>query len=92
MTNKIKLDERLDSSAAEALLSDISGVQGADLVLDASAVAVLGGLCLEVLMCAKQVWQEAGKSLSIDKASEDFSEHLQRFGLSSQDFLVGEST
>ena len=92
MTNKIVLEERLDSSAAEALLSDINNAQGADLTLDAAGVVVLGGLCLEVLLCAKHVWQTAGQSLSINDASDEFSDHLRRFGLSSQDLTVGEST
>ena len=92
MTNKITLQERLDSSVAEALLSDIDKAQGTDLTLDASSVTVLGGLCLEVLMCAIQIWQAAGLRLSIDGASDDFSQHLQRFGLSTRDLTVGERT
>ncbi len=81
MVKKLMLKERLDSQAAGDLRGEILAAEGADLTLNASAVTFLGGLCLELLMCARQVWEASGHAFSIEAPSEAFAENLSRFGL-----------
>lgn len=89
MVNRLNLNQRLDSAAAERLRDDLSGAEGDDLALDASGVEVLGGLCLELLMCAGQVWAAAGRTFSIENPSPDFADNLARFGLSPETLSTG---
>ena len=89
MVEKLILKERLDSVAARELRSEIASAQGKDIALDASGVAFLGGLCLELLMCARQVWDASGHDFSIETPSEAFQENLSRFGLTPDELTGG---
>lgn len=91
MANCLKLSDRLDSASAERLRADLARSEGEDLVLDASAVTFLGGMCVELLMCAAGVWAKAGKTLSLDAPSEAFVEDLARFGLVPDQLRAGGS-
>lgn len=88
MVRRLVLNERLDSVAAESLRNELAESEGEDLVLDASTVNFVGGLCLELLMCAAQVWETAGRTFRFEAASEEFVENLARFGLRPAD--IGE--
>ena len=89
MVNRLNLNQRLDSAAAVRLRDDLSRAEGDDLALDASGVEVLGGLCLELLMCAGQVWAAADRSFSIESPSPNFADNLARFGLSPETLSSG---
>lgn len=81
MVRRVILNERLDSAAADGLRNDLAEATGGDVALDASAVAVLGGLCLELLMCARQVWSDAGRRFTVENASQAFAQDLALLGL-----------
>lgn len=89
MVKRVTLMERLDSAAATPLRNELASAEGDDLVLVGTPVEFLGGLCLELLMCARQVWSAAGKTLTIEDASEAFCDNLSRFGLQVSDLSTG---
>jgi chemotaxis protein CheX len=90
MVRRLILKERLDSVAAAALRGELAEAEGGPVALDASGVAFLGGLCLELLMCARQVWSAAGHAFTVETPSEAFSENLTRFGLTPETFSAGD--
>ncbi len=89
MVRRLILKERLDSAAAEDLRDELETVVDEDVVLEASAVTVLGGLCLELLMGARQVWSAAGREFSVENPSLAFEENLVRLGLSAEQLNAG---
>lgn len=76
----VGLPSVLDLQAAEPLRAELMALRGRPLVIDASQVTRLGGLCLQVLMSAKKIWAEDGVSLMVDQPSSGFSEQLAAFG------------
>ncbi len=70
----------LDLQAAEPLRAELMALRGRPLEVDASQVARLGGLCLQVLMSARKIWSEDGLSLTVNQPSSAFSEQLTAFG------------
>lgn len=89
MVKQLILNERLDSVAASVLRTEIAAAEGEDIALDASAVTFLGGMCLELLMCARQVWEASGHRLAIESPSDAFVENLSRFGLTTTALSTG---
>jgi chemotaxis protein CheX len=70
----------LDLQAAEPLRAELMALRGRPLIIDASQVNRLGGLCLQVLMSARKLWAQDGLSLMVDQPSSAFSEQLTGFG------------
>ncbi|HEX5379670.1 MAG TPA: STAS domain-containing protein [Phenylobacterium sp.] len=70
----------LDLQAAEPLRAELMSLRGRPLEIDASQVARLGGLCLQVLMSARKIWSEDGVTLTVNQPSLAFSEQLTAFG------------
>ena len=91
MVNRLILGKRLDSAAALQLRDDLAGFEGRTLTLDASKVDLLGGLCLELLLVARQIWTRAGHTFSVENPSQGFTEHLARLGLLPEDLNSGET-
>lgn len=89
MVQRLILKERLDSAAADPLREEIAALNGTDVALDASRVEFLGGLCLELLMCACQVWDNAGRAFDVETPSEAFTDNLSRFGLTPDALSTG---
>lgn len=63
--SRIQLPDTLDLSAAGELRSAIISHRGEDLTVDASEVQRLGGLCLQVLLAARQAWTLDGKDFRL---------------------------
>lgn len=91
MVKRIVLAERLDSGAAAALREELVNAQEDDLVLDATSVKLIGGLCLELFMCARSIWAANGQALAIEDPSGDFVEGLARFGLDVETLSIGDA-
>ena len=91
MVRHLSLDARLDSTAAGGLRNELAEAAGGDVSLDAGAVEILGGLCLELLLCARSVWNAAGHTITIENPSAAFVENLSRFGLAPGDLATGDS-
>ena len=66
--------------AAEPLRAELMALRGRPIEVDASQVARLGGLCLQVLMSARKIWSEDGLALTVNQPSSAFSEQLTAFG------------
>jgi len=90
MTAMITLQERLDFGAVTALKSAILGHVGQDLEIDASHVAHMGTLCLQVLIAAANDWKQAGKTFRIASPSDICQTQLSLHGFS-PDTLTGVS-
>lgn len=86
MARQVVLDAKLDSAAAEPLREALLAAQGDDISLIGSGVEQLGGLCLELLICARHLWAAAGKTVTLEAPSEQMIDDLGRFGLSEADF------
>lgn len=80
MAGVLALPAVLDIQAAEALRAQLLDARGEPLTLDGSSVERLGGLCLQVLLSARQTWAKDGHSLSMSQASEAFTDQWNAFG------------
>ncbi|WP_457647453.1 STAS domain-containing protein [Profundibacter sp.] len=90
MTAVITLQERLDFGAVTPLKTNILGHAGQDLEIDASQVAHMGTLCLQVLIAAANDWKQAGKTFRIISPSETCKTQLALHGFS-PDTITGVS-
>jgi chemotaxis protein CheX len=80
MTARVTLKPVLDIQQAAPLKAELLAVRGQAAEIDAGAVERLGGLCLQVLLAARQTWQSDGQSLSLVGASEAFESQWTAFG------------
>lgn len=92
MTAPLKLASRLDLPAAAPLRDAILARQGADLLLDAGEVMHFGGLCLQVLLAARNSWRAAGHGLNCTPRSAAFDEAIAQFGLTADDLQTEATT
>ena len=76
----LTLPEVMDLKAATPLAQRLVDFQGRPLMLDASRVEHLGGLCFQVLLSARLSWAVDRVPLSIKDPSTTFSEALELFG------------
>jgi len=82
MSEVVALSPVLDMNAAEPLKAELLTLRGRAVMLDASNVERLGGLCLQVLLSARKTWAADGVELTIAPQSEAFSEQWAAFGVS----------
>ena len=80
MTAALILPERLDLISARPLAQDIAAI-GGDVLLDASGVRFLGGLCLQILLATRQHCLSGDRSFAITRPSEEFAEAIRTFGV-----------
>ena len=66
----ILLPSILDLKAAGPLKVEIQSHAGSALDLDASKVERIGGLCLQVLLAAAEVWRTAGLAFRLVSSGE----------------------
>ncbi len=90
MTAVLTLQERLDFGAVTPLKTAILGHTGQDLEVDASHVAHMGTLCLQVLIAAANDWKQAGKIFRVTSPSDICVTQLALHGFS-PDTLTGVS-
>lgn len=81
MTEHFILPDRLDSSAAPALLASLRERIGRPLALDASGVEVIGALALEVIVAAGRQWERDGQPLTVIDPSARFTSACAVLGL-----------
>ena len=82
MTAVIILRERLDFGAAPDLKAEIIGQMGNDLQIDASGVAHMGTLCLQILIAASQDWARSGLKFDLTSPSDICATQLSLHGFS----------
>jgi len=71
---KLQLEPVLDLGAAERLHARLMEVRGQPLDIDASQVERLGGLCLQVLVSARETWIADGQTAVIGQSSTAFED------------------
>ncbi|GAA0195057.1 chemotaxis protein CheX [Brevundimonas nasdae] len=76
----LTLSPVLDLTAAEPLKAELLAHRGRVLVVDASGVERLGGLCLQVLLSALSLWRQDEINLRLAYPSDSFSEQWAAFG------------
>lgn len=86
MTNRLQLEPRLDLVAVRPLVESLLGARGADLTIDAGGVERLGGLALQALLAAQQVWARDGNTLAVTPRSSAFDAALASFGVAAATF------
>ena len=74
MTETLILSDVLDLNAA------LLALRGHPVVLDASAVQRLGGLCLQILLSARKTWAADGVNLSLGSVSQYWTEQWAAYG------------
>jgi len=87
---KIDLPERMDSSVAKDLYSQINSCKGKDVALNGESVRDIGGLCLQVLISAKEEWVREQNAFQIHDASEELQSFLTSVGRG--DLITAEAT
>ncbi|MFB2595048.1 STAS domain-containing protein [Paracoccus sp. p4-l81] len=90
----VMLAERLDLPAAaplaDTLRQAIAAAPDDDLMLDGTQVTHLGGLCLQVLLAARQSRQRDGHGLRLRQPSDSFTQAVADFGLPADIFPIQE--
>jgi chemotaxis protein CheX len=76
----LQLEPVLDLGAAERLHARLTALRGAPLEIDASQVERLGGLCLQVLLSARQTWAADGRIARLSQTSPAFDDAWALFG------------
>jgi chemotaxis protein CheX len=76
---KLLLEPVLDLGAAERLHARLTELRGQPLDIDASQVERLGGLCLQVLISARNTWHADGRTAVIGHASTAFEDAWAMF-------------
>lgn len=82
MTAVIKLQERLDFGAAPDLKAEFIGQLGNDLQIDASGVAHMGTLCLQIMIAASNEWARNGHKFDLISPSDICVTQLSLHGFS----------
>ena len=80
MTVRIELPGKLDTAAVPGLVAALREHQGANLALDASALAHIGGLAVQAIIVAANDWQDGGHSLTLENVSEEIDHQLRLLG------------
>ncbi len=71
---KLHLEPVLDLGAAERLHAQLIDLRGRPLDIDASQVERLGGLCLQVLVSARDTWAADGHAAVLSNPSPAFQD------------------
>lgn len=87
MVTQVALAPKLDTAASVELRKALIAAKDDDVVFDASAVEMVGAMCLELLMSAGVLWPKAGHSVSLENPSPQMTDDLGRFGLTPDTLL-----
>jgi len=90
MTAVVTLPAVLDIQQAAPLRAELLALRGQATAIDGSAVERLGGLCLQVLLSARQTWATDGVALTLAPVSEALVDQWNRFGAPTAAFESGE--
>lgn len=77
---KIDLPERLDSTSAQELYAQIDAHKDKHVTLNGEHVSKVGGLCLQVLIAAKDEWARNSLTFQIQTPSDELSGFLSKIG------------
>jgi chemotaxis protein CheX len=77
----ITLPTELDIKAAGPLTTQLLGLRGKDVTLNASQIERVGAQCLQVLLSAASTWTADGAELVISEPSPAFTDAIEIAGL-----------
>lgn len=77
---RIDLPEKLDSAAAQGLYDQFNAQKDTNLHLNGEHVSKIGGLCLQVLIAAKEEWSRQNLTLEIHSPSDSLGDFLNAIG------------
>ena len=77
---KIDLPERLDSTSAQELYAQIDAHKDKHIELNGEHVSKVGGLCLQVLIAAKDEWARNSLNFQIQSPSDALASFLSKIG------------
>jgi len=80
----------LDLNEAAPLRDKLLAMRGSDIVIDASSVERVGGLCTQVLLAAEKTWDQDKLSFSFSKMSDAFEKTMQLVGVDIDHLLAKE--
>lgn len=90
MTARLDLNASIGSASAQRLAQELRESAGADLVVDAKALAHLGALGAQTLVVAAHTWAATGHVLTIENLPDEIRAQLADLGLDSAGpFLTG---
>lgn len=89
MTASVVLPARLDSAAAVQLAGELRDCEGADVVVDASGVEVMGARAAQTLIVAAAAWRAAGHGFSVTAIPEKVRGQLDIMGLADLSLIEG---
>jgi chemotaxis protein CheX len=79
----LQLPATVDAQAAEPLINQLAALRGQPLTIDASALAKLSGMGLQVLLSAKASWAADGQVLAVENLSPAVQASLALCGVAS---------
>jgi chemotaxis protein CheX len=82
--NVLKLPAVLDLTAASRLHEQVLALQEENIAVDATEVSRVGAQCIQVLLSAAESWRVAGRTFSVNQASEAFAKSLQLLGVADE--------
>lgn len=86
MSERVMLNERLDTTAAVALAEDLGQRETkSSVVLDASQVTHFGAQALQVILSARRTFEAAGGSITCVDFHERAENHLSAMGVRAAD-------
>jgi anti-anti-sigma regulatory factor len=80
MTVQVQLHDRLDYQSVAPLISELSAINDAEVLIDASEIRHLGAQCLQVILSAVKTRSQAGQTTQIVNASDACIDTLELFG------------
>jgi anti-anti-sigma regulatory factor len=89
VTAPIVLPARLDTAAAHLLAGELRARAGAEVVLDAAHVDLLGAKAMETLLVAALAWQAAGTAFAVTNLTDEVRGQLAALGLPDPSLLEG---
>jgi len=89
MTAPVVLPARLDSAAAIQLASELGAHEGADVLLDASGVELMGAKAMQTLVVAAASWRAAGLGFALTDLPEKVRGQLVLLGLADLSLIEG---
>ncbi|MGR3511896.1 MAG: STAS domain-containing protein [Paracoccaceae bacterium] len=87
MVKQVSLAPKLDTAASAELRKTLIAAVGDDVVLDATAVEMVGAACLELLLSAGAIWARSDHTITLENASSQMADDLGRFGLTPDSLL-----
>jgi chemotaxis protein CheX len=89
MMAQVVLPARLDSAAAFQLADALRAHEGADVVLDASGVELMGAKAMQTLLVAAAAWRAAGHRFAVADLSDKARGQLAVQGLADLSLIEG---